>query len=158
MNTFKKWWSYLIVLASHRGCLYQSWCTVGNDNVNLCQWLEFEKEKDKHPLILSGANGKHISIKGFQMKGRKVCNFIPSQLAKARYCNLWALAGISFAISWWIIGKNGGQFLSLEGTPAVFTRMRSTNFRCKKIWSCHMHLLNNKLTSWHSIFPPFYVL
>lgn len=42
---------------------------------------------------------------------------IPNQLAKAKYCNFWPSAGISFAISLWIIGKNEGQFLSSVEIP-----------------------------------------
>jgi hypothetical protein len=43
---------------------------------------------------------------------------LPNQLAKAKYCSLWAWIGISFAISWWMMGKNGGQFLSSGVMPA----------------------------------------
>lgn len=49
---------------------------------------------------------------------------LPNQLAKAKYCNLWAWAGISLAISWWIIGKKGGQFLSSVVTPAGMQHMK----------------------------------
>ena len=55
----------------------------------------------------------------FQKKKKTEQNdLLPNQLAKAIYCILWAWIGISFAISWCMIGKNGGQFLSLEVMPA----------------------------------------
>jgi len=48
---------------------------------------------------------------------------IPSQLANARYCNFCTFAGISLAMSWWMMGKNGGQFFSSIGTPAAPSKM-----------------------------------
>jgi hypothetical protein len=60
------------------------------------------------------------------IKFQKRQSTIPSQLANARYCNFCALAGISLAMSWWIIGKNGGQFFSSMGTPATSSHQRGT--------------------------------
>lgn len=59
-------------------------------NAYINQRIDFwgKKKEDRHSLMPSGANGKHISIKCFQTKGRKVRQSIPSQLANARYCNL----------------------------------------------------------------------
>lgn len=44
--------------------------------------------------------------------------YIPNNVVNATYCNLCKWIGISFAISWWIIGKKGGQFFSSRTIPA----------------------------------------
>lgn len=44
---------------------------------------------------------------------------LPNNEKNATYCSLWRWIGISFAISWWIIGKNGGQFFSSITIPAA---------------------------------------
>jgi hypothetical protein len=37
------------------------------------------------------------------------------------------LAGISLAMSWWMMGKNGGQFFSSIGTPAETENKENSN-------------------------------
>jgi len=44
---------------------------------------------------------------------------LPNSEENARYCILCRWIGISFAMSWWIMGIKGGQFLSSMTIPAV---------------------------------------
>ena len=46
---------------------------------------------------------------------------LPNNDANAKYCSLCRWMGISFAISWWIMGKKGGQFFSSITMPAART-------------------------------------
>lgn len=83
---------------------------------------------------------------------------IPNQLAKAEYCNLWTCTGISLAMSWWIIGKNGGQFLSSTGTPAEMQcrknqiSIQESKQNYSQRYEHHLDLIS-WLTTGNSIFP-----
>jgi len=46
-------------------------------------------------------------------------NNVPNRVVNATYCNFCRWIGISLAMSWWIIGKNGGQFFSSRTIPAA---------------------------------------
>lgn len=45
--------------------------------------------------------------------------YVPKYVANAIYCSLWRRTGISFAMSWWISGKKGGQFFDSITIPAT---------------------------------------
>lgn len=92
---------------------------------------------------------------------------IPNQLAKAEYCSLWAWTGISLAISWWMIGKNGGQFLSSTGTPAgkhiLKTRKNKFDLMCiyKDAMKRQLKIWYGRISSFtfsNRIFSSFYIL
>ena len=53
---------------------------------------------------------------------------IPNNVVNATYCIFCRWIGISFPMSWWIIGKNGGQFLSSITIPAVKTKQRTLSY------------------------------
>lgn len=53
-------------------------------------------------------------------------NISPSKVVKATYCMFCRWIGISFAISWWMIGKYGGQFFSSITIPAAWPITRHT--------------------------------
>lgn len=86
---------------------------------------------------------------------------IPNQLAKAIYCSLWACTGISLAISWWIIGKNGGQFFPSSGTPADTWNREKGNYHLRLAFQYILKLQSCRfiaLTFCNRILSPFDIL
>lgn len=79
------------------------------------------KQQEKYIIIVYRSTVIYLNAwKQKEKEQEAIINHgVPIKDANAKYCNLCKWTGISFTISWWIIGKKGGQFLSSIIIPAA---------------------------------------
>lgn len=73
---------------------------------------------------------------------------IPNNDANAKYWSLWRWIGISFAMSWWIMGKKGGQFFSSRTIPAAKAGATTSQSDNKSNINQYFNILTWNLITW----------
>lgn len=103
---------------------YQGQCQSSFENQNRCiSYKMYDRWNRQIACIMVSSNLYELRAlwnltPTNSITRRKLEFAIPNNVVNATYCNVCRWTGISFAMSWWIRGKNGGQFFSSMTIPA----------------------------------------